>query len=65
LRRLGDVLELDDGMLRVGDEAAVRSEAGVEVVACSGSGSRMVGGGGTTVSRAIEERENLALLKNC
>jgi hypothetical protein len=33
------------------------SEAGDEAVVCSGSGSRMASGGGTTVSRAIEEQE--------
>jgi hypothetical protein len=47
--------------------ATARSEAGVEVVACSedgdeaavclGLGSRTAGGGGTTVSRVTEERE--------
>jgi hypothetical protein len=30
-----------------------------------GSGSRMSGSGGAAVSRATEEREHLAVLKNC
>jgi hypothetical protein len=40
---------------RVG--AAVCSEARDEATVCSGLGSRMAGGSGMTVSRAIEERE--------
>jgi hypothetical protein len=36
----------------------VRSEAVVEAVVCSCSGSRTAGGGGTTVSGATEERES-------
>jgi hypothetical protein len=72
---MGDVLEVDSGVLQVGDEAAARSEAGVEAVAsskagddevaCFGLGLRMAGGGHTTVSTVTEEREHLAILKNC
>jgi hypothetical protein len=72
---MGDVLEVDSSVLQVGDEAAARSEAEVEVAAsskagddevvCFGLGSRMAGGGRTMVSTVTEEREHLAILKNC
>jgi hypothetical protein len=62
---MGDVLEVDSGVLQVGDEAAVSSKAGDDEVACFGLGSRMAGGGRTTVSTVTEEQEHLTILKNC
>jgi hypothetical protein len=41
----------------VGVKAVARSEVEVEAVACSEAGIETIGGGGTMVSRAIEERE--------
>jgi hypothetical protein len=70
-----DVLEVDGCVLWVGNEVVARSEAGVEIAACSeardeaaacyGSGLRKAGGSDVTMSRVIEERENLAVSKNC
>jgi hypothetical protein len=39
----------------VGVKAVARSEVEVEAVACSEAGIETIGGGGTMVSRAIEE----------
>jgi hypothetical protein len=41
----------------VGVKAVARSEVEVEAVACSEAGIETIGGGGTMVSRAIEEWE--------
>jgi hypothetical protein len=39
---VGDVLEVNDGMLQVGDKVTARSEAGVEATVCSEVGDEAV-----------------------
>jgi hypothetical protein len=69
---VGDMLEVDGGVLWVRDKAAACSEAGVEAVACSEVGDEAsacsgagIEDGSVAVSRVTEERERLAVLKNC
>jgi hypothetical protein len=72
---VSDVLEVNGGVLRLGDKAAVRSEVEVEaavssevgdmVAACSRAGIEDGRQQCVVVSRVTEEREHLAVSKNC